>query len=299
MADAKYGLGRGLGSLIPKKAEIKKQHIDFSDGSYSGDEIFASDKDRIVNIDINKIKANPYQPRTHFDEEKLEDLVNSIREHGILQPIVVTKNGDGYELIAGERRLKAAKILKLFKVPGIIKEIDDSKKLELAIIENIQRQNLNLLEESDAYNRLMEEFNLTQDQVAKKVGKSRSSVANILRLRSLPESIKKYLNNDKISFGHAKLLLSLDDEKKQKLLLDRILSESLNVSETSSVLKKINVKSHSRIVEQDPNIKSMESSLQEHLNTKVKLNDKKGKGTIVIDYYSKEELREILFKILK
>lgn len=298
MVDSKYGLGRGLGSLIPKKAEIKKTHIDFSSVS-SSDEIIISDKDRVINIDINKIKANPYQPRNHFDEEKLEELVNSIREHGILQPIIVTKNGDNYELIAGERRLKAAKILKLFKVPGIVKEIDDSKKLELAIIENIQRQNLNLIEESDAYNRLMEEFNLTQEEVAKKVGKSRSSIANILRLRNLPDSIKKYLGSDKISFGHAKLLLSLDDEKKQKLLLDRILSENLNVFETGNAIKKINVKSHSRIVEQDPNIKSMENSLQEHLNTKVKLNDKKGKGTIVIDYYSKEELREILFKILK
>jgi ParB family transcriptional regulator, chromosome partitioning protein len=300
MNNVKYGLGKGLGSLIPKKTEIKKTHIDFSSGFSDGEEIIVtSDKDRVINIDVNKIKANPYQPRTNFDEQKLEELVSSIREHGILQPIVVTKNGDDYELIAGERRLKAAKILKLFKVPSIVKEIDDSKKLELAIIENIQRQNLNLVEESDAYNRLMEQFKLTQEEVAKKVGKSRSSVANILRLRNLPASIKKYLQDDRITFGHAKLLLSLDSEEKQKKLIEKILSGDLNVFETSREIKKVNVKSHNRIIKKDPNISSMEDNLKEHLNTKVKLNDKNGKGTIVIDYYSKEELREILFKILK
>ena len=295
----KYGLGRGLGSLIPKKSDTK-QEVDFSSSVTQNIETnFSSDKDRIVNIDVNKIKSNPYQPRTNFDAQKLEELVSSIREHGILQPIVITKSSDGYELIAGERRLKAAKMLKLFKIPSIVREIDDSKKLELAIIENIQRQNLNMLEESDAYNRLMKEFNLTQDDVAKKVGKSRSSVANILRLRNLPTTVKKYLEDDRITFGHAKLLLSLDSEEKQLKLLEKILSGNLSVIETGNAVRKVNVKSHKRIIEKDPNISSIEENLQEHLNTKVKLNDKNGKGTIVIDYYSKEELREILFKILK
>lgn len=293
----KYGLGRGLSSLIPKKVNVETS--DISHEVFDIKEIPTS-TEKIFQIEIDKIKANPWQPRTDFDEDKLEDLMNSIREHGIIQPLIVTQDGIGsYELVAGERRLKAAKMLNLFKVPVIVMNITGTKKLELAIIENIQRQNLNLLEESEACYRLMKEFNFTQEEIAKKLGKSRSTIANILRLRNLPDSIRKYLKDERISFGHAKLLLSLEDENKQKELLKKILSDNLNVKETSDETHKTIVKSHSRTLQKDPNILSIEESLRNYLDTKVKINDKHGKGSINIEYYSKEEMINILEKVLK
>jgi len=294
----KYGLGRGLGSLIPKKNNPEPvHHIDIKDTKVDSD--YKNVKEEVVEISVGDIQSNPWQPRTNFDKEKLQELVDSIREHGIIQPLIVTKSAKGYQLVAGERRLKSARILGMFRVPVIVRDMDDMKKLELAVIENVQRSDLHVLEEADAYYRLMDEFKLTQDQVAKKVGKSRSTVANILRLRDLPESIKKSLGSEKISFGHAKILLSLGSEQKQKELLKRILVKDLNVREAEDEVKKVTVKSHKRVVVKDANLSAKEEELRNHLNTKVKINDKKGKGSIAIDYYSKEELRDILAKILK
>jgi ParB family transcriptional regulator, chromosome partitioning protein len=291
---AKYGLGRGLGSLIPKKNDPEPVHpVDL--GEIKDKNI----KEEIVEISVDDIQSNPWQPRTNFDKEKLQELVDSIREHGIIQPLIVTKSAKGYELVAGERRLKSARTLGMFRVPVIVRDMNDMKKLELAVIENVQRSDLHVLEEAEAYNRLMDEFKLTQEEVAKKVGKSRSTVANILRLRELPESIKKSLNNEKVSFGHAKLLLSLDSEIKQKELLKRILVKNLNVRDTEEEVKKVTVKTHKRVVNKDANLLAKEEELRNHLNTKVKINDKKGKGSISIEYYSKEELGDILGKILK
>ena len=297
---AKYGLGRGLGSLIPKKDNPEPvHHMDIKNTNTESEQGYKNVKEEVVEISVGDIQSNPWQPRTNFDKEKLQELVNSIREHGIIQPLIVTKSAKGYQLVAGERRLKSARILGMFRVPTIVRDMNDMKKLELAVIENVQRSDLNVLEESDAYHRLMEEFNLTQDQVAKKVGKSRSTVANILRLKELPESIKKSLNNEKISFGHAKILLSLDSEKKQRELLKRILVGDLNVREAEDEVKKVTVRTHKRIVVKDANLSAKEEELRNHLNTKVKINDQKGKGNISIDYYSKEELSDILGKILK
>jgi ParB family transcriptional regulator, chromosome partitioning protein len=294
---AKYGLGRGLGSLIPKKNDPEPVHPmeieDFEDNDVK------NVKEEIIEISVGDIQSNPWQPRTNFDKAKLQELVDSIREHGIIQPLIVTKAAKGYQLVAGERRLKSARILGMFRVPSIVRDMNDMKKLELAVIENVQRSDLNVLEESDAYHRLMEEFDLTQDQVAKKVGKSRPTVANILRLKELPEAIKKSLNNEKISFGHAKILLSLDSEKKQRELLKRILVGDLNVREAEDEVKKVTVRTHKRIVVKDANLSAKEEELRNHLNTKVKISDKSGKGNISIDYYSKEELGDILEKILK
>ena len=179
---AKYGLGRGLGSLIPKKNDPEPVHpMEIED---LGDKDVKNVKEEVIEISVGDIQSNPWQPRTNFDKEKLQELVNSIREHGIIQPLIVTKTNNGYQLVAGERRLKAARILGMFRVPVIVRDMSDMKKLELAVIENVQRSDLNVLEESEAYYRLMEEFDLTQEEVAKKVGKSRSTVANILRLRA-------------------------------------------------------------------------------------------------------------------
>jgi len=303
----KYGLGRGLGSLIPKKENTKINYED--DDVKIGPNFSVSQvptREVVSDIDINCIEANPYQPRTDFDEDKLQELVESIKEHGIIQPLIVTKledtNNEGkqlYQLVAGERRLKAAKMLSMFKVPAIVREMSDIRKLELALIENIQRANLNFLEEAESYERLMNEFNLTQEEIAKKVGKSRSSIANILRLNKLPSDIKKILKDDRITFGHAKLILSLESPDKQRKLLKKILDDELSVSLTSDEAKKITVKTHTRILSKDPNILSLEDRLQKHLNTKVKINDKNGKGNISIEYYSKEDLTSVLEKILK
>ena len=290
---SKYGLGRGLSSLIPKKSDVK---VVYPIQNNEDDIVI---KEKVVDIRVEKIKSNPWQPRTNFIKEKSDELVNSIREHGIIQPLILTKTEDGYELVAGERRLKAAKILGMFKVPAIIRDIEDIKKLELALIENVQRSNLNLLEESRAYHRLMTEFSLTQEEVAQKVGKSRSNIANILRLENLPASIKKYLNDERISFGHAKLLLALENEKKQKDLLKKILVDDLNVRDTENEVKKVSVKAHKRAIQKDPNLLAQEEALRNYLNTKVKIKDKKGKGSIDIEYYSKEELGDILEKILE
>lgn len=293
---AKYGLGRGLGSLIPKKNDPEPVHpIDL--GNISNDSV-KNVKEEIVEISVGDIQSNPWQPRTNFDKEKLQELVDSIREHGIIQPLIITKINKGYQLVAGERRLKSARILGMFRVPAIIRDMNDMKKLELAVIENVQRSDLHVLEESNAYHRLMEEFKLTQAQVAKKVGKSRSTVANILRLRDLPVAIKKSLENEKISFGHAKLLLALGSEQKQRELLKKILVKDLNVKDTEEEVKKVTVKSYKRAIAKDANLLAKEEELRNHLNTKVKINDKKGKGNISIEYYSKEELGDILGKIL-
>ena len=201
----KSGLGRGLGSLIPKKENIAKIVTprilsDFSPSSVK------ADGERIFSINIEKISPNPHQPRKDFAHADLEDLVSSIKEHGIIQPLIVTDNGDGnYELVAGERRLRSAKIAGLKKVPAIVRAAKENEKLELALIENIQRQNLNPLEESEAYAKLMDDFGMTQEEIGKKVGKSRSAVANTLRLLDLPDKIKEALRGGKLTAGHARV----------------------------------------------------------------------------------------------
>ncbi|KKP64020.1 MAG: ParB-like protein nuclease domain family protein [Candidatus Moranbacteria bacterium GW2011_GWF2_34_56] len=223
-----YGLGRGLSSLIPQK----KINRDADSDSSSSDDLQGVDyvkKDNyipkreepkkavaesfnqgVLEVDINKIAANPYQPRIHFDEEKLKELSDSIKEHGVLQPLVVTRKGDEYELIAGERRLQASKLALLTKIPIIIKDIKDKQKLELAIVENIQRHNLNPIEEARSFQQLMDEFQMSQEEVAQKMGKSRSVVANKIRLLKLPVEALKALKDGIITEGHAKAILSVD-----------------------------------------------------------------------------------------
>ena len=206
------GLGRGLDSLIPKKVNNKNFTVSSNDPVI----IPASNQSNITKLDPKKISANPYQPRKEFDPISLNDLINSIKEYGIIQPLIVTPKKDGtYELIAGERRLRSALELGLREVPVIVREVSEQRKLELALIENLQRENINPIESAMAYNQLMTEFNLTQDDLARRLGKSRSSIANILRFLSLPEEIKKALAKKQISEAHAKYLLGLNGEVKQ------------------------------------------------------------------------------------
>ena len=278
------GLGRGLSSLIPSRKSEASPMIELLD------------HEKILKIKVEIISANPMQPRGRIDHEALEDLINSIKEHGILQPLIVSRSGDGYTLIAGERRLRSAKILGLKTVPAIVRDTSRQEMLEIALVENLQRKNLNSIEEAMAYKKLVDEFNLNQEQVAKRVGKSRESVANTLRLLSLPLAIQKAILEEKISEGHAKAILSLPSEKPQLKLLNTILKSNLSVRKTESYSRQIK---KSRFSAPEPEIIEKEDLLREHLGTKVKIDKKGNRGKITIEFYSEAELNQIVNNIIK
>jgi len=243
---------------------------------------------------IEKITENQYQPRTFFDDEKLEDLANSIKEHGIIQPLVVRETTKGYELIAGERRLRAAKIAGLKKVPISITKASNTKSLEIAILENVQREDLDAIEVAKGYQRLKEEFNYTQEALSKSIGKPRSSVANSLRLLTLSEKIQKEISSGKISEGHAKVLLGLEIIKAEALA-ERIVKENLSVRALENLLKEKTTKTTNKEKTRDEI--NLESALSSKLGSKVTIDDKKGKGKLTIKYYSYDELDGIIEKI--
>jgi len=272
----KFGLGRGLDSLIPT-----------SDNDDSARE--AGD----TALDPALIDPNPHQPRTSFDEAPLAELAASIREYGILQPLLVSRAEKGrYQLIAGERRLRAAKLAGLTEVPVIFRTLDEQQKLELAIIENVQRENLNPLEAALSYRRLMDEFNLSQEDAAKKVGKARSTVANSLRLLTLPAEIKQGLIEGKITEGHARSILAIEDRADQLNFYGSILSEGMNVRQAESHVQESSPMARKHI---DPNVKAAEKKLSETLGTKVRIRPKQ----VVIEYYSQEDLDRIFDTITK
>ncbi|PLX27802.1 chromosome partitioning protein ParB [Candidatus Parcubacteria bacterium] len=284
---ANKGLGRGLGSLIPNKQATVQ--VDSSQTQ-------VSDSDVIRHVDINEIKANHLQPRKQFRDYKLEELSESIKEHGILQPLIATKKGDKYELIAGERRLRASKLAGLTEVPVIIREVDEQKRLELALIENIQREQLNPIDLAKSYSQLMGEFNLTQEDVAKKVGKARSSIANVLRMLKLPEEIQLALIDGKITEGHAKYLIGIEEEGKQLRLFRTILHNNLSVSDTSQEARKMGGTKKAR-VKINYTDKDKEFKLREFFGAKVEIKRKGKGGRIMIDFFSDDELQEIMGKI--
>ncbi len=296
-----FGLGRGLSSLIPNKNPVPAQiqvnddetqikRVSPVDESIRGDNF-------VIEIDINQIVANPHQPRYQFDDEKLENLAQSIKVHGIIQPLIVTRKGSLYELIAGERRFQASKLIGLKKIPVIIREASELQKLELAIIENIQRHDLNAIEEGKAYQKLVDEFQFSQEEIALKMGKSRSLVANKMRLLNLPIEVQKGLIEGKISEGHAKAILSLDNPEKQRALYELILKSNLTVRQVEDKTKEISVKSYHRSKNVDPETKRLEDELVEKLGTKVRVNKSGDGGKIVIEYYSQEDLNSLLDKI--
>lgn len=297
-----YGLGRGLSSLIPPKRinEPDKNFNYFGNVSIpinSQGEPAKDEKNNIKEIDIIKIVPNPHQPRINFDKEKLEDLAVSIREHGIIQPIVVSFSEGQFEIIAGERRFEAAKLAGLQTVPVIVREVTDQQKLELAIIENIQRHDLNLIEEAQSYLKLANDFDLSQEEIALKVGKSRSAVANKMRLLKLPVEIQKALMENKINEGHAKAILAIENPEKQRAFFDLILKSGMNVRQAEEKTKEVSVRTHKRVINIDPEIKEVEDQLSAFLGTKVKMSKSKMGGRIMIEYYSKEELNNLLQKI--
>lgn len=282
-------LGRGLGSLIPKKTIKLDQESNVS---------IVNDDDKVLNISPTLIKANPYQPRSNFLEKALEDLKSSIKEHGILQPLVVTKSDSGFELIAGERRLRAALDLNLETVPVIVRKADSQKKLELALIENLQREDLNPLENALAFKKLIEEFDLTQDEVAKRVGKARSSLANSLRLLKLSSEMQNALASNKISEAHAKYLLSIEDEDQRNNVFKKILRHNLNIKDTLVEIKSLNAKPKKRSLNDELDLK-LSKELEGKLGTKVVIKRSSKGGKIEIEFYSNEDLQSLVKRIKK
>jgi ParB family chromosome partitioning protein len=277
-------LGRGLGSLIPQRQSITEQ-------------ILPEAHQEVFEISVKEIRENPRQPRTYFSPSELEDLINSIQEYGIIQPLIVTRSNGDYELIAGERRLRAARTLGLKTVPAIVRDATEQQKLELALIENIQRQDLNAVEEAIAYKALIEEFNLTQEQVSKRVGKSRSNIANILRLLELPEEILFAIKDGKISKSHARTLLAEPNLDKRLELFKKMLDGSVSVREAEARVGGKNI-SKRLTSKKDSNILAHEKKLREVLGTKVEITDSSGKGKISISYYSREEFLDLLDRLI-
>lgn len=281
-------LGRGLESLIPKVINQRKISV-------------TSIKENIIEVDVDKIAPNPHQPRQMLKDELLQELAESIKEHGILQPLILTKTEEnGYQVLAGERRLKAAKLIGLKKVPAIVRSVSEQQKLELAIVENVQRKNLNPIEEATSFQKLIDEFNLTQENVAKKVSKDRSWISNHLRIFKLPAEIQNALAEEKITMGHAKAILALKEEKLQKELFNKIVNEKYSVRETEGQVKKVRVKSHSRKVKiRNAEVIALEEKLKEALSTKIEIKKKGKGGQIIIDFYSNEELQNLVDKIIE
>lgn len=286
------GLGRGLDSLIPRKVikdVIAEPHRDF---------LLNDNINQILNIPVDEIAANPYQPRTVFDHEDLESLIESIRQHGIIQPLVVTKAAEGYELIAGERRLRASKILGLATVPVIVRQAGEQEKLELALIENIQRRNLNPIEKAVAYQKLVDEYNLSQEEAADKLGVSRSSLANTLRFLDLPAEIQRSLAREEITEGHAKVIAGLQGEKEQLDFLKKIMQYNFTVRDAERARQSTQTARPRSQTKRDPEVEDKENILREKLNTKVDIKKKGGQGEIVIEFYSEEELTSIINQIV-
>jgi len=295
-----YGLGRGLSSLIPKKnysSASQGQSITDVADNQSKNIGFSLKGKSIIEVDISQIVPNPHQPRIHFSEEKIKELADSIKEHGVIQPLIVTQSGAKFELVAGERRFEASKKAGLQKVPVIIREAGDKEKLELAITENIQRHDLNPIEEAKAYKKLQDEFEMSQDEVAVKMGKSRSAISNKMRLLGLPVEIQKALILGEISEGHAKAILALPNQEKQRALFELIKKNGLTVRQVEEKTKEVSVRSHNRSVNIDPQAKELENKLMGIFGTKVKLSKSGRGGKIIIEYYSDEELKGILGRI--
>jgi len=282
----KRGLGKGLGALIPPSQPASPE---VQAGS--------------IEVPVDHISPNPHQPRQVMDQEKLEDLANSIEEHGLIQPLVVTRAaGGGYQIIAGERRWRASQLAGLTTVPVIVKETSPQQMLELAIVENIQRADLNPLEEAEAYAQLMEEFGLTQEAVAERVGKSRTAVANTVRLLNLPEPIKEELAAGQISEGHARALLSLKKQRDQLNVLETISKRGLNVRQTEVLVRQLLTGDETPKAKRPPltpHDKTMLAKFESKLGTKVELSrTDEETGKVTIHFYSQEELQAIFNAIL-
>lgn len=283
MAIKRAGLGKGLGALITENTTY-------------------DEKNSVIEVDINKIEPGIGQPRKNFDKEKIEALAESIKEHGIIQPLIVTKEKDIYYIIAGERRWRAARVAGIKKVPVIEREASTKEVVELALIENIQREDLNPVEEAEAYNKLIKDYSMTQEQVATIVGKSRPAVANTLRLLNLSKEVRNMLISGEISVGQARPLLAIEKAKEQNEVAKYVVKAELNARQIEQYVKKLLDKKEKNVEKDKINvdavnkqeIKYVQDKLRASLGTKVTLNDKNGKGKITIEYYSKEERERLI-----
>lgn len=293
MSIKKKGLGKGLDSLIPDNKSIKSVTPDKSAEAKKE----AEEKAGVQMMKINAVEPNRDQPRKNFDEDALLELSDSIKQFGVLQPLLVRKRKDYYEIIAGERRWRAAKLAGVKEVPVIVKEYTDQEILEIGLIENIQRENLNPIEEAIAFKRLLEEFNLKQDEVAERVSKSRTAVTNSMRLLKLSDKVQQMIIDDMISTGHARALLAIDDPELQYTLANKIFDEKLSVRETEKLVKEIkNPKKpkEKKVMENAFIYQDLEEKMKGVFGTKVSIASKgKGKGKIEIEYYSDDELEHL------
>ncbi len=271
----KKGLGKGLGALISNEA--------------------TEDESGIIELKINELEPNAGQPRKHFDDEKLVQLSESIRQHGIIQPIIVKKDNSRYTIIAGERRWRAAKLAGLSKVPVLVKEFTNRQVMEVALIENLQREDLNPIEEADAFMHLMNEYNMTQEQIAETIGRSRPAIANALRLLGLAEGVKKYVVSGDLSSGHARTLVIIQDSDLQLKTAEYIIANKLSVRETENYVKRLfQNKREVKKEEESADFRYVEDRLKNILGTKVKLQANNNRGKITIEYYSNDELDRLL-----
>ncbi len=278
----KLVLGRGLDALIPDFEPVAGSSPDYR------------------HCAVDQIRPNRYQPRVRFAEEELAELAGSIRTQGIIQPLLVRQDEHGFELVAGERRLRAARMAGLTEVPVVVREISDSQMLEFSIVENIQRENLNPMEEAEAYHRLMTTFDLTQDQVAARVGKSRSAVANFIRLRQLPEEIKSSITGGQIAMGHARALLGAENAAVQRAAWRKTVAEKLSVRETEALIKRLNAAKDRLPPLPDAAgtyFRGVSEDLSRHFGTKVEIRHRGEKGRVEIEFYSLDDLDQLLGRL--
>jgi ParB family chromosome partitioning protein len=272
-------LGKGLGALLPS--------------------VDVTEDDVVNEVDISELRANPYQPRKQFDPDSLEELAESIKEHGIIQPLVVRKSIHGYEIVAGERRFRAGKRAGLTKVPVVIRDFTDEQMMEIALIENLQREDLNPMEIANAYKKLMDHFSMTQEELAARVGKSRPHVANFLRLLQLPSAIQEDVSRGTLSMGHARALLGVKEPDVQMKLAEKVKREGASVRQLEEWIQQINQngfkkKKPKKAEKVEPQIKRYEEMLQETFNTPVRIRHGKRKGKIEIEYFSQSELERLI-----
>lgn len=270
------GLGKGINALFPGES--------------------LSETEKISQIKIGQLKTNPYQPRKIFDDAALQELSESIKEHGILQPVVVRKHGQHFELVVGERRFRAAKLAKLKEVPAIVKELTDQQMMELAILENLQREDLTPIEEAEAYQKLMEALSLTQEQLAFRLGKSRPHIANHVRLLALPENVRNMISDKKLTMGHGRTLLGLRSKKLIPETAEKVAKEGLNVRQLENLVQKLNEDVPRETIEKkkDLFIEEKQSELRDRFGTNVQIKKTKNKGKIEIEFFSEEDLERIL-----
>src|ERR1700722_14971904 len=301
VAMSKPALGRGLGALLGGSPPAGKPTPAGPATPLASPAPAPELGERVQKVPLSRVRPCSFQPRKKFSEEALRELADSIKEQGIVQPLVVCEAGGGFELIAGERRWRASQLVGLTEVPVIVRQADDRAVLELALIENLQRENLNPIEEAHGYSQLIEQFQLKQEEVATKVGKSRTVVANALRLLKLSVAIQDWIRDGQLSVGHAKVILSLANEKQQKMAADRVLKDGLNVRQTEALVARVQARGttaktpgNGTPLVHDANVADLENRLRERFGTKVRLKYSQGKGSLDIAFFSDDDLERIL-----